>query len=591
MADPKVFILDDCVKMSPQGRIFSLGDLGDYARANPAWNGKAITLSGARGERVAFQVMVQAGDQALEAVDAYARPLHSTAAEISPGQFSLFREHYVEVTLPSTSPQTSAGAGWYPDALVPAGLAKHALPVEVPAGAVQGIWVDLAIPRETAPGDYAGQLVVLERGDNLAELPVRLRVYDFELPRERHLRWRAGYLGFEAVARHFGHRVSNHCGQESKEFRAMELELYRLCWDEHRLAPTTHYNSPIPRHTGSGPELKIDWTTYDRRFGAYLDGSAFDDRVPLNIFSLPVNTMGGWPTGGKNLGAPQQLDLATLQAATSAAAQHWDQKGWRLTDSFVYVGDEVAPDKYPLVKDVCRTVRSVDSRIAASLALCTDFAARGQQVAAELAGFVTMWDIAGDCFDPAVLAGRRDEGDSVGFYQGSEPFQGSEALDGDGLSLVTWPWIAWRYQLDRLFLYNMTEWDYFRLDTPAGREKPWAHGLRDIWINPLNQSWQTNSQGVLVYPGWQVGLAGVVPSIRLKQVRRGMQDYEYFWLLAQKGCKAQADEICRRIMPAALGEATGNKFGPDAYGPGLWQRDPRAWAAARAEMAEMIQKA
>jgi hypothetical protein len=137
----------------------------------------------------------------------------------------------------------------------------------------------------------------------------------------------------------------------------------------------------------------------------------------------------------------------------------------------------------------------------------------------------------------------------------------------------------------------MTEWDYFRLDTPAGREKPWARLLRDIWINPLNQSWQTNSQGVLVYPGWQVGLRGVVATIRLKQVRRGMQDYEYLWLLAQKGDKAKADEICRRIVPAALGEATGNKFGQGAYGPGLWQRDPRAWAGARAEMAELIQKA
>jgi hypothetical protein len=114
---------------------------------------------------------------------------------------------------------------------------------------------------------------------------------------------------------------------------------------------------------------------------------------------------------------------------------------------------------------------------------------------------------------------------------------------------------------------------------------PWSGGKREIWENPLNQSWPTNSQGVLVYPGPYVGIRGVVPSIRLKQVRRGMQDYEYLWLARERGHGAVAERVSRRLVPRALHEA-----GPlgELGARGAWSRDPRAWAAGRLELAEAV---
>jgi hypothetical protein len=194
-----------------------------------------------------------------------------------------------------------------------------------------------------------------------------------------------------------------------------------------------------------------------------------------------------------------------------------------------------------------------------------------------------MWDIAGDFMDLPALEEQHAKGDSVGIYQGSEPFEGSEALDGDGLSLTTWPWIAWRYKLDTLYLYNGSSWSYRQVKGKTNK---------NIWENPINKPWKTNSQGVIMYPGDYVGLKEIVPSIRMKQIRRGMQDYEYFWLLAQKGQaqSAKADEICKRIMPRSLYEAAGGQPGKREwhYGKGAWQRDPRQWSAARAELAQQI---
>lgn len=571
----EVFVLDEGVKMSPEGQIFSSAKLEGYEKSNAVWDGKTIDLRGAKGEGLAFQVMVRAGAEPLKEVN-----VKVDWKEAGPGKAEVFRQWYVEVTRKSTSPHGNAGLGFYPDALIPADAPKHGLPMEIAAGKVQGFWVDLRLGREAA-GNHPGTVTVSSAGKTIATLPLNVRVYNFALPAERHLRWRVGYSGFEEVADFF--KIPH----DSDEFRKIEAQLYRMCWEDCRIVPTTHYNSPVPKTSGKGAELKIDWTDYDQRFGAYLDGSAFADKQPVNIFSLPVNPNAGWPTGTRSL---QELDAAALEAATKQMAQHWDQKKWNLKDGFCYIADEPGPDRYEVIKKACQTIRDVDKRIATSVAFYTHFGKTAPELVKAFAGYVTMWDIAGDFMNLPALAERRKAGDTVGFYQGSEPYQGSEALDGDGLSLVTWPWIAWRYQLDHLFLYNTTEWTYFRLDRGDGRNKPWSKLKREIWENPLNQSWQTNSQGVLMYPGQYVGLRGVVATMRLKQARRGMQDYEYFWLLGQKGQKNKADEICRRLMPKALHEAVDGKYGDELYGPGAWERDPRKWEAARREMAELIEK-
>jgi hypothetical protein len=574
--EPRVLVLDDAVKMSDEGRLLSPVELRGYLASNPAWNGDAIVLEGARRETVAFQVMVQSGAKGLRSVNVELSELRRDGGGggIAARQFALYREWYVPVTVPSTSPGGSAGPGRYPDALIPAGTPRWGLPTDVVPGRTQGIWVDCAIPAEAPSGLYRGTLVVRASGRVLARFDLALTVHDFAIPLERHLRWRVGYSGWEAVPEHLG------IAEGSPEWLRLEEDLYRLAWEGHRIAPTTHYHRLRLEARGTGEALAIDWTRFDERFGRYLDGSAFADGQPVNVFSLPLNPYRGWPVGVP--ADPSKVDAATLAAAARLVARHWDEKGWRLADAFAYVADEPEPARYSAIRKACAAIRQGEPRIRTSVAFYTEFSRDPGGLIEEFAGLVTMWDVAGDHLDPAALAERQAAGDTVGFYQGGEPFQGGEALDNDGLALTTWPWIAWRYRLDTLFLYNMTEWDYARV----ARARPaWAAAKREIWENPLNQSWATNSQGVLVYPGQYVGIHGVVASMRLKQARRGMQDYEYLWLASQRGHRAEADAISRRLVPRALHEAAP----PGAIGPrGAWERDPRAWAAARRELARAI---
>lgn len=572
---PRVFVLDDGVKMGADGRLLTLEDLPGYLESNPAWDGSHVTLAGARGETVAFQVMVQAGSRALPAVDVRMSELRRDGGgAIAASQLARFREWYVTVTLPSRSPARSTGPGKYPDALVPADTPGWGLPVDVAAGRTQGTWIDCGIPRDAVPGTYRGTVSVTTGDRVLSRLDLVLDVHRFTLPVERHLRWRIGYSGWEGVPSRLG------IPEGSEEWLRLEGDLYRLVWEGHRAAPTTHYHALGLDARGTGESLSIDWAAFDRRFGRYLDGSAFSDRVPVNVFSLPVNPAIDWP--GRLPADPAKVDAATLTAAARLVGRHWDEKGWRLGDAFIYVADEPSPDRFASVRRACEALHLGDPRIRTSVAFYTEFSRDAPGLVKEFSGLVTQWDVAGDHAALPALAARRAAGDRVGVYQGGEPYLGGEALDNDGLSLTTWPWIAWRYGLDDLFLYNMTEWTYFRLDrTPTA----WSGGKREIWENPLNQSWQTNSQGVLLYPGPYVGIRGFVPTIRLKQVRRGMQDYEYLWLAARRGHGSKADAVARRLVPRALHEAGPlGKMGA----AGAWERDPRAWAAGRRELADLI---
>jgi hypothetical protein len=60
----------------------------------------------------------------------------------------------------------------------------------------------------------------------------------------------------------------------------------------------------------------------------------------------------------------------------------------------------------------------------------------------------------------------------------------------------------------------------------------------DPW-NQINwtDEWGDNypGEGVLVYPGTDVGISGVAPSMRLKQIRDGVEDYDYVELLKAAG--------------------------------------------------------
>jgi hypothetical protein len=95
----------------------------------------------------------------------------------------------------------------------------------------------------------------------------------------------------------------------------------------------------------------------------------------------------------------------------------------------------------------------------------------------------------------------------------------------------------------------------------------------DPWTDPQgNQNPDYPGEGILVYPGAPAGLQGVAPSMRLKYLRDGVQDYEYIQILKDCGQDQWALHEARLI-------------GADWY---HWTQDASLLEAVRREMGDKI---
>ena len=79
-------------------------------------------------------------------------------------------------------------------------------------------------------------------------------------------------------------------------------------------------------------------------------------------------------------------------------------------------------------------------------------------------------------------------------------------------------------------------------------------------------------EGMLVYPGQQVGINGVVASMRLKYLREGVEDYEYVQMLKNLGQGTWAMNLVRTIASSWSN----------------WTRDPNALASVRMQLGQQL---
>ncbi|GAA1081520.1 DUF4091 domain-containing protein [Pseudonocardia alni] len=97
-------------------------------------------------------------------------------------------------------------------------------------------------------------------------------------------------------------------------------------------------------------------------------------------------------------------------------------------------------------------------------------------------------------------------------------------------------------------------------------------GTVDPWSTAVLYDDRYAGDGMLVYPGDRVGLpGGAAPSLRLKWIRDGIDDYAYAELARRAAGDAAVDRVVRTVAPDWRG----------------WSRDPAALATARAALAEL----
>jgi len=564
---------------------------------NRLWDSvtRHITLQAARGETVAFQLGIEGGASGRHGVDVRPSALTNAAGRAMPAsQFALYKIYYTEVNDRGSGPTNSPsmGPGWYPDALVPWSVGDTTAyggydgpPFAIKPVEIQGVWVDLAIPYGTPAGHYAGTVSVVADGVE-TPLALSLRVLDFDIPRRIHNTF---FMNFTVDD------LNQAGGRWLKDgaLAAYEEEVYRVA-RRHRFTAGNMYaeDGPAIGERAGGELGAVDWAGYDAAHDKVLNptrnvfGPGED---AIEIWKVPLST--GIRTRPDKTPAS---DRAWDQMVTEIA-RHWREKGWDLQRAYVYLADEPPAESARTLRDFASRVATASGgRLRRQIAV---YQILGQRWDAQQPVFdlwkdgLDMWLVAGDYYSVRHM-NALPPGVLRGMYQGGEPYQGNETLDADGVALRTWSWIAWQYRIDYLCYYSMAEaWrravpdprnpDAFIVPRGPARE----NNDNEIWDHPRNRTWAI-SQGVFIYPGRKVNYDLPIVNIRMKQIRRGQTDYEYFWLLRQAGEGATADTLVRGVINVALSEAAGE---PEQYGPGRWSHDPADWDEAIAEAAARLE--
>lgn len=556
---------------------------GDYRGKNPVWDSssKTVSLKAARNEFVAFQLIVEA-DTPVEEIDiAFQGLSHSSGVRLSPPHVSVFKTWYTRVRKPSTGYEaTSLGPGWYPDALMPYRRSSlypgfpFAIPDRynnIPGQTNQSIWVDVFVPYEAseAPaGRYDGRIEVTWKNGGADAIDVHLDVWDFALPQESNL---PGDVWNDSMRR-----------MPVEE----ERQYYQLA-QQHRFLPLVYgYRPKLEIDDG---KVRLDWTDYDKRLGPYLDGSAFTQEydywgpgygVPVHHLMLPFNIErsngnkgGAWPIALPPEGRTPEYEAIWKETARQVR-EHLDAKpAWRKVMKIAFLNgldESYSEEAYEKMLYYGRILHEAMGREWFHYRVDGGYSREAME---KLSQEVDLWVCHTVEYDKDFADLFKPKGVETWFYGpmiyeqkrnsgcGSNTFLDLDLLVNRGIG-----WAGWKYQ---------TGWVEWEFDFNAYAAWFEAENFKD-------DHRAYNGSGQMIYRGAVMGYNEPIPSIRLKAMRRGLQDYEYFQLLADKEGKRAADEFVNRIIYK-------RPFGARAMlDTEIWKNNPEEWEEVRVTVGNRI---
>jgi hypothetical protein len=500
-------------------------------------------IHAARNEFEPFQVILRAENNDISDLDVVVTDLKRSDGAVLPKKFiTVFTERYVDL---KTASAVDGGTGEWPDPLVPqvdnyTHEKRNAFPLTLLKGRNQPLWVEVYVPRSTAPGSYQGRMEIVIGGKSQASVPIHLEVWNFELPSTSSLVTTYGFSGTAAVRQHYGKYTAD------SQMRAL-THLYRKAALQHRVSIRNGSNQP-PSYSKSGRTIKIDWTDYDNQNEPFLNGSVFGPDEPLSgakVTSESVKTPPSLTTPDDQIQYWQQV------------AKHFRDNGW-FDRLFNYIWDEPKGSDFPAMVKLGETIRRADPKIQNLVTA---------PLHPEWSGFIDIWAPTLNCFERkpnssgnycgvTVARGEYDKeiasGKKLWWYQacgshgcfivGGDYYRGwpSYVIDAVGVRNRIQEWMSWKYDIKGEL--------YFQTNEAYGRNKnPWEGQNLNLFGG--------NGDGTLFYPGAPDVIGGSthipIESIRLKLIREGLEDYEYLAALEKLAGRqvvaAKVDQFIRHI--------------------------------------------
>ncbi len=506
--------------------VWTAPSLSRIGMDDPAGTGNTITIHAAKGESESFQIAVRAPASGLTGVNVTATDFESGSHRIARSNVVLYREHYIAISQGSTCRYPNQpcenpplGAGTYPDALIPFNDPQT-------GAALSGARLD-AVPF---------------RLDAHKNQPIWI---DVHVPRTSA----AGtYTSTFTISSDQGNATVT----ASLVVWNFELPLQpalksafllenntRLLQKEvlkHRLMPMGVYQPVDP-----------------------ADECELIENFGLNIASLPFVPF--WSSANPHTGtmkaAPGVSDF------TTEGNQHN-----KLLPVYCYTADEISDGEHSIelyepMKQWARSMHEAGIRNLVTMKPVPELYDDGSGTCWSA---VDIWVVLPFQYDQSADRCRhvQRKGDEVWSYNTlvQDNYSPKWHIDFAPVNFRIQPgFISQSLELTGLLYWRVDWWKRF-----DGQPS-------DPWLDAYGGHFPGDGQ--MVYPGQDVGIDGVAPSMRLKWLRDGVDDFDYVALLKKAGRGDWALQVSRSVG-ASWRE---------------WTRDPAALEAARKQLGDALSAA
>lgn len=474
--------------------------------------GKSAEVFCARGETESFQIIVvNSASSELPKIDLASsnwKYVGDKPAEVP--VLEMYREHYVEIKSPSPrSSWSEARRGMYPDALIPfvdpytgkrITSAKYmAAGEDVKPKHSQGYWVDVSVGRDVKAGAYTNEIKVLSGGKEIAAIPVKVIVWDFELPQIHKLKTYFGKMRDVSTY----HDLT----QNSSKYKVIEKR-YLLMLRDHGVSLRFQMLPTINRSTGKvsfTPEFVRELKDYTEQINPSIT------RIEMFFSDDPVkraNYLLSWETFlRQNQWVPEPIvyfDEPKNEKDYLKIIEYGKTLKAHVPSVKLFVTEQIRPEKgnYPSLEGVVNI-------------------------------FVPVWHRA----NLRDIKRRQEAGDEVWSYShGDTKNFPSWHIDFPLLDCRIPAWFSWSLDLKGILYWQTTSWSKKSL-----KIDPWVD------CKTLPQAKFSYGEGYLLYPGGVAGIDGPIASMRLKVFRDGVEDFDYFWILSGLAGRGECDRIVKNV--------------------------------------------
>ncbi len=360
-------------------------------------------------------------------------------------------------------------------------------PYDVPENQdAQPFYITVHANEDTPPGDYEGTVRFSAEGMASVDVPLKVHVWDFHLDEITHLKTTM-WMNEGQIQRFYQY--------EGRTPWAVRKRFYDYHLD-HRVGPLMGY--PY-----KGGDTQEDWE--------YVMANG------QNTLFIPLSH------------EMPEADRPAFERLLKKTRADFIDKGWDDRTLF-YTRDEVAVmgrHEIPQVVELSHWVRSVIPEWPQLQTSAPEQA---------LFGAIDIWCPTIGNFDPHVLEQRMAKGERLWFYTvWSRP---GIMIDFPATDHRLMFWQCWKYGAEGFLYWGTTYWQLNLQGKKRWPEVPWI---------PWNSQRGHNGCGYLMYPGPDGTPLG---STRFENVRDGIEDYEYLYLLrelAREAGKAMSEPLQARV--------------------------------------------